>query len=889
MKHLLIIFLLVLVPLQASSQEILYRTDAYTLMSDRVKQGNFEAVAKSRTAITSNYQSKYDNNIQLKFVINGTLNDIADYENNSLYFSSEDDRVISPVYVFGKRESNGFIGRGEGSNRRGSTTVLFRLDMRPVLEAFKKQGYYEFYNLKRLTPEEFKGVYITGDRPPLVRGFEKPPSSSQFELTDPDQDGIYEIKIDFDTKHLGDGNRGPLAAWSLQKDISSLPQYRSSQILVDALYAMSLEELLSNIRPDGAFMAGKLWDGVWTRDISHSILLSLAVIAPDVAKASLMRKISDGRIIQDTGTGGSWPVSTDRMSWGLAAWEVYTVTGERDWLNTAYRILSKSATADLKTARSSTGLFYGESAFMDWREQSYPRWMDPKDIYQSRCLSTNAIHYQTYQILARMARLLGEPADEYREVAASLKAAINRQMWMPDKGYYGQFLYGRNFSSLSPRSESLGEALSILFDIADVWQQKLIIRNTPIVDYGVSNFYPEIPNMPSYHNNAIWPFIVGYWTWTAAKAGNGPAVEHGLGSIYRQAALFLTNKENMVAATGDTSTMLNSDRQLWSVAADLAMVYRVLFGMNFEPNRLVLRPFIPRPFKNTRTLRNFRYRAATIDITIDGYGDQIRSAALDGKKIASALIPGDITGKHTLVITMANNDLSRSEIERVGTHFSPETPVVSLSGSKLTWNPIAGAQRYFIYDHGRKVSETSGTTFSFSKHVNPGEYQVLAVDTQGFQSFLSEPVEVLSPVERIEIEAEDGQDHVRNQYYGYSGRGYLKLDKAENPVLDYRVSVRRPGNYSVKFRYANGNGPVNTENKCAIRTLRLDGKLLGAVVMPQRGTEWSNWGYSNSHIVNLAEGQHLFRISFEDSDNNMNGAVNEALLDKLELSFVGGR
>ena len=77
--------------------------------------------------------------------------------------------------------------------------------------------------------------------------------------------------------------------------------------------------------------------------------------------------------------------------------------------------------------------------------------------------------------------------------------------------------------------------------------------------------------------------------------------------------------------------------------------------------------------------------------------------------------------------------------------------------------------------------------------------------------------------------------------------------------------------------------------ECAIRTLRLDGKYIGAVVMPQRGTEWSNWGYSNTHIVNLTEDQHTFRISFEDSDNNMNGAINEALLDKLELSFIDGR
>lgn len=889
MKTLLAILLIVSIPLQASSQEMLYQTDAYTLTGYRVKQGDFEAVAKSRTEITSSYKSKFDHGIQVKFVVNGTLNELADYEENRLFFSSEYDRVTSPVYVFGTRESSDFIGRGEGNNQDGSTTVTFRLDMRPVLEAFKKQGYYEFYNLKRITPAEFKGVYITGDKTPLVRKFEQPPFPSQFELTDPDKDGVYEVKIDFETKSSPDGNRTPTATWKLQADISRFPQYQSSQVLADALYAMSLEEMLSNVRPDGAFRAGKLWDGVWTRDISYSILLSLAVVAPDVARESLMKKVSgDGRIIQDTGTGGSWPVSTDRMVWALAAWEIYTVTGDRQWLNTAYQIISTSAAADLKNVRAANGLFYGESSFMDWREQSYPRWMDPKDIYQSQVLSTNAVHYQTYQILAKMAQLLGKPAGEYGEAAAPLKAAINRRLWMPDKGYYGAYLYGRNFSSLSPKSEALGEALSILYDIADENQQRLIVTNTPVVDYGVPDFFPQIPNMPSYHNNAIWPFVVGYWTWASAKAKNSAAVEHGFGSIYRQAALFLTNKENMTATAGDPMTMLNSDGQLWSVAANLALVYRVLYGMHFEPDKLILRPFIPKPYRDKRTLTNFKYRAGTLDITIDGYGDRIKSVTLDGKNVASAIVPGDIAGKHTLVVTMANNDLPASMITKHDALFSPETPTVSVSSSKLTWEPVEGARRYFIYGNGRKISETTSTAFSLPKNVY-GEYQVLAVDGRGSQSFLSAPVEVLPPVGKIEIEAEADKAGVQNQHQGYSGEGYLRLNKAEHLVLDYKVNVSKPGSYIVRFRYANGNGALNTENKCAIRTLRLDGKHVGAVVMPQRGTEWNNWGYSNSHVVNLTGGPHIFKVAFEDSDNNMNGAVNEALLDKIELSFVGRR
>ena len=38
---------------------------------------------------------------------------------------------------------------------------------------------------------------------------------------------------------------------------------------------------------------------------------------------------------------------------------------------------------------------------------------------------------------------------------------------------------------------------------------------------------------------------------------------------------------------------VSSDRQLWSVAGNLAMTYRVLFGLRYEADGLHLHPVIP--------------------------------------------------------------------------------------------------------------------------------------------------------------------------------------------------------------------------------------------------------------------------------------------------------
>ena len=81
---------------------------------------------------------------------------------------------------------------------------------------------------------------------------------------------------------------------------------------------------------------------------------------------------------------------------------------------------------------------------------------------------------------------------------------------------------------------------------------------------------------------------------------------------------------------------------------------------------------------------------------------------------------------------------------------------------------------------------------------------------------------------------------------GYSGAGFAETDH-ERPAVEIPVEIAEAGEYAVCVRYANGNGPVNTENKAAVRTLSVDGVDAGMGVMPQRGgANWDDWGLSNS-------------------------------------------
>ena len=107
------------------------------------------------------------------------------------------------------------------------------------------------------------------------------------------------------------------------------------------------------------------------------------------------------------------------------------------------------------------------------------------------------------------------------------------------------YRYGRDSMLLNPRAESLGLALAVLYDVASPERQRSISENAPVTPYGPPVFWPQISDIPNYHNNALWPFVASYWTLAQAKAGNEQGVLEGIGSVYRPAALFATNKENL--------------------------------------------------------------------------------------------------------------------------------------------------------------------------------------------------------------------------------------------------------------------------------------------------------------------------------------------------------
>jgi hypothetical protein len=287
--------------------------------------------------------------------------------------------------------------------------------------------------------------------------------------------------------------------------------------------------------------------------------------------------------------------------------------------------------------------------------------------------------------------------------------------------------------------------------------------------------------------------------------------------------------------------------------------------------------------KGKRTLDNFKYRNAILDIEMNGYGSSVKSFSIDGKKSDPHQVPSTLQGKHKIQIVLAGNELP-SKIHSVADIASPQMPVSIYNDGAISWTDTSShIVSYKVIRNGKLWKETAEKTIKpDTSHY--GSYQVIAVARNGNESFASEPLQLYPKENEMVIQAESIVPASGKHYQGFWGTGFIEISKTGNREINLTFNAKEDGTYLIDVRYANGNGPVNTENKCAFRSLIIDNQPSGTLVFPQRGKEeWSNWGWSNSREIYLTKGLHHFSIRYEVSNENMNGDINQAMLDCIRL------
>ena len=724
------------------------------------------------------------------------------------------------------------------------------------------------------------------------------------------------------------------------------PQIESNSILFDSLYALSVNELHENSVEqitDNAFSTsqchcfetGRKWNYVWTRDISYSAHLALAGFNQQRTLNSLLFKVSKRRgqginsleVVQDTGTGGSWPISTDRVVWSIAASELIKhLHGEQraSFVKTAYIALKNTVNNDrIAVYDERDGLYTGEQSFLDWREQTYPSWVSENVVHvgMSKSLSTNVTHYTALKTTAELALELGhvEEFKHYYQLASDLKSSINKYFWDEEKGLYSTYLVTFLDQTRIDKYDLLGNSMAILFDVAVTEKQKRALENYPMVTAGAPVIAPQDPQASIYHNRAIWPFVTQYGLLAAKKNKQAKIYNHLFESMVRGTALNLSNMENYEFLSMNnwlddgilTGPVVNSQRQLWSVAGMLSTFVDGIFGKKIKGNAIRFEPFITDKIRHTilrnsssLSLKALKYRNKSIDIKIllpsrkANWNEfayyEISSIKVNGQSIEvdSYVEHSSLKRNNEIVIELGtlsfsnerpkilniNNpyQLSQNNYEKL---FSPKTPVLNSIQDQLG-NPLLSFKgdsfepvSFNIYRNGYLIAQNIYGNSFVDKSANHIATPCYAVETvfksSGNRSLHSEPHCFWRENSIIQIPVTHRSIHSQGDlnYYSDHGKVFLKKWGSEKDKLEFNNhKVHADGTYAVQLTY-NNLGHINTGITSAVKNIKVindnTGKvILNKVIMMPHHVRKRYWIGSNFVQVDLkAENSYSFILS----------------------------
>ncbi len=734
---------------------------------------------------------------------------------------------------------------------------------------------------------------------------------------------------------------------------SGTPTLRTGSDLFDALFALALDEVheasvasISDGAFDsgralpcpsgGCFETGRLWTYVWTRDTSFSVDLSLAAIDPLRALNSLSFKLSERRggggmqVVQDTGSGGSYPVSSDRVVWALAAARLLPELEGADhdaFRDRAYAALSATLAHDREAVfDASTGLYRGETSFLDWREQTYPAFTagDVTPIADGEALSTNVLHLEALRAASALAAQRGDAGEHDRLAtqASELATRIHATFWDDSAGELSALLPGTLDRAPVRRRDLLGTSLAILAGVVSPSEGRRALSAYPHFARGAPVIAPQQQQTAIYHDRAQWPFVTAYEALAAREVGHAGAMTHAVRTLVRGAALSLSNVENYELPSGLPYVMdgafsgpvVSSQRQLWSVAGWIGMVTRGLFGLDAQEDGLHVAPYLPADvlsehFAGQRELTLVSWPARGRRVTVvlhlpasaaPAGGEYVSSTIrVDGSPAASPVPWGTLQGASRIDVDLVGSAGASATVRAVDPAdwhdvYGPRTPAVSAitveSGHlrlafDLGGEPSADVT-VAVYRDGARIADglTTASYLDASVDASSPRTPCYAIETcfgghggappscsqhsapACFWGAAGERVAVIDASSFAATGGAPASDHGRFHYEAWGDPGH-RLD----------VSGIRPaqtGEYLIQLTYGNGSGPISTGVTCAVKRVVVEDEVshaivgTGVVVMPQLG-DWDRWAGSTFVRVSL-DASRTYHLAIVGDDTTVN-------------------
>ena len=567
---------------------------------------------------------------------------------------------------------------------------------------------------------------------------------------------------------------GPhMASDTLSVDIDSvpagMPRYESEQCLVDFLYNKAAAEILNDTAAAD----------------DYAIYMSEALLVPERSSRTLMSKI-----IREHGDAyirhcADWPVSDDRMSWAAAMWELYKVTG------------------------------------------------DSKDRYESMCLGTNVMFAEAFKVRDSMITRLPDynVMPMWVGLDKEIADAVNNNLWIPNLGFYIRYPYGGVYPIQSQAVDNFGQALAIIFGIANREMARSIVSKTPWGAYGVPAVYPFMHGDSK--EGEAWPVVQACWTMAAAKAGNMAAVERGMASLFR--AYAMSDIAESMDTTGDTVIGLSDGGG--ACAGIAAIVLKVVMGMELESDGIVFAPVVPEAFGGRKRLYGMKYRGMELSVTVSGSGSRIKSFSINGEVRDRHFLPADMKGKVNVEIIMDKQAGDYGVVTEEAAARMPATPAIEWGSDHI----------------GRITNFTEGIAYNIT--IN-GDF-IDQVNT-GYVRFVPQDRYAVVDVVPVMTETWCG---FSARPYEYIPEGALTVVEMKTPKKngspDFEVEVSEAGDYFMDVGYR----VKKVLHGCALYMIYIDGAEAGGLVMPLSADSGDGVSVNSNMLrVKLKAGKNRFSL-----------------------------
>lgn len=654
----------------------------------------------------------------------------------------------------------------------------------------------------------------------------------------------------------------------------------SDQRMIDVLFNMSMSELDSILASDHERVS-RMFAAMSTRELSYAVYAALGLVAPDLSMELLRGRIKDGII--DRGLGGDevWPVYSDGIIWAVAAWEVYKMTGNREWLSEAYEVVKGTLSADEFTGwNDSYGMMHGGSgSYVSRGYMAYPRWMSAKDVYETLGLANNVSYSAAYSALSGMAEALGHDGAESSRKAKSMARSINDYLWIPNLGYYSEYLYGGVYPIQSQATDNLGQAMSIELGVATADMARSVVSKSPLLESGIPPVYPMLNDVKGVEYEHECSFLPSWWVIAASKAHNADVMEYVM-------ALTACEYLKDVDWLNDGKSGAD-DKRLKHCINSVTAPLRAVFGIRSNADGLAITPVVQSSLPGVKKMLNLPYRNMLLDISVSGTGASIESFSIDGAPADTCMVPADLTGRHRVEIVMTDESLESSKINLTEMVKLPETPV-------LEWE---NAQNVRIVNFVEGMEYGICLNSVFEEEIPTSSYRlydaqcytvvnVVPVADDRWIGYSAQPRGFIPKGQARKFKARDvtggGTALIANRR---QAAGFVELTVDYNRRVTFGIDCDEDGTYFLDLCYSNGNGSMDRQYKCSLRTLVVNGDVAGVFVMPQRGVDWwTSTAYSNMLVANLKKGRNIVSVEYRSPYNrNADVKVNTALIKYLRV------